>query len=158
MRYGDQSYWLGSGSILTLIFIIYGCCKYHLTVLSGSITDRGHSSATRTRSNSRFTQQCLCHTVKLRVFTYLPSDDGRADPSHSIVEANHALDHLGAVGIGCLSNHEGQYLGNKQITPFLVALDARNSSKEIIYVHSTEPVLNLNGTLISVNPSRSLFQ
>nr|OQO27029.1 hypothetical protein B0A51_04029 [Rachicladosporium sp. CCFEE 5018] len=71
----------------------------------------------------------------------------------ALKEANHATI-LGAVGIGCLSNHEGHYLGTALLTPFFAALNARDTSREIIYVHPTEPVLNVNGSFISANPTQ----
>jgi len=120
------------------------------------VIDGVHSSAIPTQKGSRSTQQCLCRTVKLRMLATLLDINSAAHTHPRIIEAHHALDRLGAVGIGCLSNHEGRYLGNKQITPFFAALDARNSSKEIIYIHPTEPVLTLNGTLISANPSKPI--
>nr|OQO21605.1 hypothetical protein B0A51_12002 [Rachicladosporium sp. CCFEE 5018] len=73
--------------------------------------------------------------------------------SKTLKEANHATI-LGAVGIGCLSNHEGHYLGAALLTPFFAALNARDTSREITYVHPTEPVLNVNGSFISANPTQ----
>ena len=62
----------------------------------------------------------------------------------AIKEATYALDHLGAAGIGLLSNHEGKYLGNLAITPFFAYLNGRNASKQIVFVHPNEPVLDLS--------------
>ncbi|KAK6428535.1 hypothetical protein LTR95_015319 [Oleoguttula sp. CCFEE 5521] len=71
----------------------------------------------------------------------------------AIREVQHAAT-LGAVGIGCLSNHEGHYLGAALLNPFFAFLNTRNTSKEIIYVHPTEPVLNVNGSFLSANPTQ----
>ena len=51
----------------------------------------------------------------------------------AIREARYALDHLSAVGIGLLSNHEGYYLGNAQFQPFFTFLNtsANVSSSQI---------------------------
>jgi len=72
----------------------------------------------------------------------------------AIKEATYALDHLGAAGIGLLSNHEGKYLGNPAITPFFAYLNGRNASKQIVFVHPNEPVLDRNGTFVSADPSQ----
>ncbi|EKG14261.1 Amidohydrolase 2 [Macrophomina phaseolina MS6] len=71
----------------------------------------------------------------------------------AIAEANYALSKLGAVGVIVLSNHEGKYLGNQQFKPFFAALNSRNDSREIVYIHPNEPVLNTNGTIVSANPT-----
>jgi len=68
-------------------------------------------------------------------------------------EATYALECLGASGMGVLSNHEGKYIGNPAITPFFARLNGRNASKTVVSVHPNEPVLNLNGTFISADPS-----
>ncbi|RDW75022.1 hypothetical protein BP6252_06164 [Coleophoma cylindrospora] len=71
----------------------------------------------------------------------------------AIVEAAYALDHLGAIGVILLTSHEGKYLGNSAFTPFYRYLQTRNSSREVIFIHPTDPVLNLNGSFISANPT-----
>lgn len=74
--------------------------------------------------------------------------------SCSVREANYALDSLGAVGVGVLSSHAGKYLGNPEFKPFFENLNNRKSSKEIIYIHPTEPYVNVNGSLVSANPRK----
>lgn len=78
--------------------------------------------------------------------------------SAAVAEARFALEKLGAKGVALLSNHEGLYLGNAAMRPFFAGLNGlRNTSKEVVYVHPTEPVLRLgNGTSISANPSKLL--
>jgi predicted TIM-barrel fold metal-dependent hydrolase len=76
----------------------------------------------------------------------------------AIREARYALDHLGAAGIGLLSNHEGYYLGNAQFKPFFTFLNsyANTSASETIFVHPNEPCLRIpngNGSLIIANPT-----
>ncbi|KAH0345244.1 hypothetical protein KCU81_g4488, partial [Aureobasidium melanogenum] len=76
----------------------------------------------------------------------------------AIKEARYALDHLGAAGIGLLSNHEGYYLGNSQFQPFFSFLNStlNNTANEIIFVHPNEPCMrspNGNGSLIIANPT-----
>ncbi|KAK8152374.1 amidohydrolase 2, partial [Phyllosticta citribraziliensis] len=70
----------------------------------------------------------------------------------AVREANYALDSLGAVGVGLLSSHAGKYLGDADFKPFFENLNNRKSSREIIYIHPTEPVVNVNGSLVSTNP------
>ena len=76
----------------------------------------------------------------------------------AITEVRYALDHLGAAGVGLLSNHEGYYLGNAQFQPFFASLNGSTSANasEIIFVHPNEPCLrvpNGNGSLIIANPT-----
>lgn len=74
-----------------------------------------------------------------------------------IKEAEYARTHLGAIGSGLLSNHEGKYLGNPLFKPFFEFLESRDTDFEVIFVHPTVPVLDLNGTFISGNPSQSAY-
>ncbi|KAK6390283.1 hypothetical protein LTR65_005658 [Meristemomyces frigidus] len=72
----------------------------------------------------------------------------------AITEVRYALGHLGAAGVGLLSNHEGYYLGNSVLKPFFAQLDARNSRKEVVFVHPNGPCMHAaNGTLIDANPT-----
>ncbi|KAK7634290.1 hypothetical protein IWX48DRAFT_390557 [Phyllosticta citricarpa] len=66
----------------------------------------------------------------------------------AVREANYALDSLGAVGVGVLSSHAGKYLGNVAFKPLFENLNNRKSSREIVYIHLTEPVVNVNGALV----------
>lgn len=72
-------------------------------------------------------------------------------------EAAYALDHLEAVGVVLLTNHEGKYLGNTAFTPLYMYLQNRKSTREIIFIHPTNPVINLNGSYISADPSKFQF-
>ncbi|KAK6006895.1 hypothetical protein QM012_005903 [Aureobasidium pullulans] len=76
----------------------------------------------------------------------------------AIKEAQYALDHLDAAGIGLLSNHEGYYLGNPQFQPLFSFLNSstNTTTNEIIFVHPNEPCLRIphgNGSLIIANPT-----
>jgi len=71
----------------------------------------------------------------------------------SITEAEYALSHLNASGIGLYSNHEGYYLGSSVFRPLFASLNAFNTSKPI-FVHPAAPCLHAsNGSLISANPT-----
>ena len=72
----------------------------------------------------------------------------------AIKEANYALDNLGAVGIGVLTNHEGKYPGDVSFKPFWQALESRKSDREIVFVHPTDPVINIDGRLVPSNPGK----
>ncbi|KAH0565733.1 hypothetical protein GP486_000875 [Trichoglossum hirsutum] len=71
----------------------------------------------------------------------------------AIREVLYALDHLGAVGTGVLTNHEGKYLGNQEFQPLFQVLQDRDSSREVLFIHPTDPVINVDGALIPSNPA-----
>jgi len=52
----------------------------------------------------------------------------------SVAETRYALDHLGATGIGLLTNHRGMYLGDERLEPIFAEVAARNS---VVFVHPT---------------------
>lgn len=58
----------------------------------------------------------------------LPDVDG------ALAELTHALDTLGADGVGLLSNYGDRYLGDARFTPLLAELDRRGA---VAYVHPT---------------------
>lgn len=71
----------------------------------------------------------------------------------AVTEAEYALTHLHAAGIGLQSNHEGYYLGNRAFTPFFSHF---NNSGNVppIFVHPAGPCLrSSNGSLTSANPT-----
>ncbi|KAJ7784508.1 hypothetical protein B0H16DRAFT_1784056 [Mycena metata] len=68
----------------------------------------------------------------------------------SITEAQYALGSLGALGVALSSNHDGHYLGDRLFAPFFAAMDDHQS---IIFLHPTEPLLEVNNTLIKANPT-----
>ncbi|KAG6865411.1 hypothetical protein C0991_002905 [Blastosporella zonata] len=70
----------------------------------------------------------------------------------AIIEANYAIDVLGAVGIFLTSNFEGTYLGNTQFTPFFQAMDQRPGNT-ILYVHPSTPYVTVNNKLVEANPT-----
>ncbi|KAG6915741.1 hypothetical protein DXG01_010038 [Tephrocybe rancida] len=70
----------------------------------------------------------------------------------AIVEANYALDHLGAAGIFLTSNFEGVYLGNTQLKPFFDAMNKR-SGKTIFYIHPGTPYVKVGSELVEANPT-----
>ncbi|KAI9855708.1 MAG: hypothetical protein M1813_009670 [Trichoglossum hirsutum] len=72
----------------------------------------------------------------------------------AVKEVLYALDHLGAVGTGVLTNHEGMYLGNREFQPLFQALQSRDSGREVLFIHPTDPVIRVDGTLIPSNPAR----
>lgn len=71
----------------------------------------------------------------------------------AIKEANYALDNLGAIGVGVLTNHEGKYPGDVSFKPLWQALESRKSDREIVFVHPTDPVINIDGRLVPSNPA-----
>ena len=73
----------------------------------------------------------------------------------TLQEVKYALEELGAVGVGVLTNHEGLYPGDEAFKSFWEYLQERGSvgGKEIVFIHPTDPVIRLdNGTLINSKP------
>lgn len=79
----------------------------------------------------------------------------------SITEANYALTHLSARGIGLYSNHEALYLGSSTFAPFFTHLNTLQTTKSIpIFVHPTTPCLhspNTNDTSVLINANPTLY-
>ncbi|KAF2642963.1 hypothetical protein P280DRAFT_538815 [Massarina eburnea CBS 473.64] len=70
-------------------------------------------------------------------------------------EVAYALDVLGAVGVGVLSNHEGWYPGDDRFVPVWEALQKRGG-REVVFIHPTDPVLRLEGgALVDSKPCKS---
>ena len=97
------------------------------------------------------------HKREYRYALRYPINGGHTNNPHasSIKEIEYARTKLGAVGTVLLSNHEGYYLGDPLFTPFFKFLNSRPSKQEAIFIHPNVPVLRLNGTLVSANPSKS---
>lgn len=75
--------------------------------------------------------------------------------SAALKEVKYAVDGLGAVGIGLMSNHEGYYLGNPLFREFFAVLDAMDLKSKKIFVHPTLPFKRqIDGSLLDANPSR----
>ena len=80
--------------------------------------------------------------------TPLPYNDA------AIKEAHHALNKLKALGLGVLTNHEGYYLGNAVLKPFLAALNATEGGPHTLMVHPTDPLQrDSEGALVVSNPT-----
>lgn len=76
--------------------------------------------------------------------------------SAALQEVKYAVDELGAVGIGLMSNHEGHYLGNPLFRDFFEGVESMNLKLESkkIFVHPTLPFKRLgDGSLLDANPS-----
>jgi 6-methylsalicylate decarboxylase len=65
-------------------------------------------------------------------FAALPLPDIGA----SVAETRHALDDLGAAGVGLLTNHRGIYLGDERLEPIFAEVEAR---KSVVFIHPTSP-------------------
>ena len=76
----------------------------------------------------------------------------------AIVEAKYALEELGAVGVGVLTNHEGMYPGEESFDPLWAYLQQRAGvGREIVFIHPTEPVMRLDdGRFVNSRPCKSL--
>ncbi|KAF2704018.1 amidohydrolase 2 [Pleomassaria siparia CBS 279.74] len=74
----------------------------------------------------------------------------------TLAEVKYALEELGAVGVGVLTNHEALYPGDEKFELLWRFLQERESvgGKEIVFIHPTDPVIRLeNGTLVNSKPS-----
>ncbi|KAF8147314.1 hypothetical protein K438DRAFT_484536 [Mycena galopus ATCC 62051] len=81
---------------------------------------------------------------RFKFFATIPLPYVRA----SIIEAQYALESLGALGVALASNHEGRYLGDKLFTPFFNAIE-----NTVVFLHPDEPLLKINETFINANPT-----
>ncbi|KAG8857663.1 hypothetical protein FRB96_005681 [Tulasnella sp. 330] len=93
-----------------------------------------------------------CRPQRFSFFASMPLPYGTA----AVTEATYALNTLGASGVALLTNHEGIYLGNAQVTPLFKYLNSRPEAYTIAYVHPNVPYLREgNGaTLVVANPTR----
>ena len=82
------------------------------------------------QTNEELSAVCTNHPSHFAFFASLPL------PSvlESIVEIDHALDKLGAVGFAVMSNANGVYLGDKALDPIFEKLNARRA---ILFIHPT---------------------
>jgi 6-methylsalicylate decarboxylase len=75
--------------------------------------------------------------------------------AESVREVKYALEELGAVGVGVLTNHEGFYPGDEKFDELWEYLQGKRSEKEIVFIHPTDPMIRLNnGELINSKPCR----
>lgn len=81
----------------------------------------------------------------------------------AVVEAQYALEELGAVGVAVLTNHEGVYPGDGAFDGLWRYLQGRaeragQRGKEIVFIHPTEPILRLDdGRLVNSRPCEYMF-
>ena len=89
-----------------------------------------HAANMTRQTNEELSAVCTNHPSHLGFFASLPL------PSilESIVEIDHALDKLGAVGFAIMSNANGVYLGDKALDPIFEKLNAREA---ILFIHPT---------------------
>jgi hypothetical protein len=82
----------------------------------------------------------------------------------AIAEAKYALEELGAVGVGVLTNHEGVYVGEGEFGELWAWLEGRakesgkdgGEGREVVFMHPTEPVIRLeDGRLVNSRPCKS---
>lgn len=84
--------------------------------------------------------------------TCLPDIEG------SKVEVKYAIDELGAVGVSILTNHGGVYPGDERFRGFWEFLNQSNNQREnweVVFIHPTDPVIQVGSQLVPSNPSRS---
>ena len=76
----------------------------------------------------------------------------------AVVEVRYAVEELGAIGVGVLTNHEGLYPGEISFDPLWEYLQNRaenGDGKEIVFIHPHDPVIRLaDGSLVSSKPCK----
>lgn len=76
----------------------------------------------------------------------------------ALAEVRYALEELGAVGVGVLTNHEGLYPGEESFDPvweYLQDRAVKSDGKEIVFIHPHDPVIRLeDGRLVSSKPCK----
>ncbi|KAK7182257.1 hypothetical protein DPSP01_006975 [Paraphaeosphaeria sporulosa] len=75
----------------------------------------------------------------------------------AVSEVRYALEELGAVGVGVLTNHGGVYPGEESFDPLWEYLQKRageGDGREIVFIHPHDPVIRLeDGRLVKSKPS-----
>jgi predicted TIM-barrel fold metal-dependent hydrolase len=76
----------------------------------------------------------------------------------AVREVQYAIEQLGAVGVGVLTNHDGLYPGEEVLDPVWEYLHRRAEEKdgrEIVFIHPTDPVIRLeDGRLVNSKPCK----
>jgi len=78
----------------------------------------------------------------------------------AVTEVRYALEELGAIGVGVLTNHEGMYPGDEGFDGLWEYLQGRagKEGREVMFVHPTEPVIRLDdGRFVNSRPCESTF-
>src|SRR5688500_4082605 len=95
------------------------------------VPGNSEESAKQTRTtNEELASICASNPSDFSFFASLPLPQVAA----SLLEIDHALDHLGAVGFAVLSNAEGIYLGDEHLDPIFKKLNER---KAVLFIHPT---------------------
>lgn len=80
---------------------------------------------------------------------------------NAVSEVRYALEELGAVGVGVLTNHEGLYPGEESFDPlweYLQKHAEEGDRREIVFIHPHDPVIRLeDGRLVASKPCKLLF-
>ncbi|KAI1846804.1 hypothetical protein JX266_007025 [Neoarthrinium moseri] len=111
------------------------------------VPTKDHYAAKITRqANEELSNICVNHQPHFAFFASLPLPSIQ----ESLLEIDHALDNLGAVGFAVMSNANGVYLGDVALDPVFEKLNAR---KTILFIHPTTcNVLEPGGEMYTVKP------
>lgn len=105
-----------------------------------------HAAKLTRQTNEELSAICTKDPSRFGFFASLPLPSVQ----ESIVEIDHALDKLGAVGFAVLSNTNGVYLGDKALNPVFEKINAR---KAILFIHPTScNLLSPGGQLQTMKP------
>jgi predicted TIM-barrel fold metal-dependent hydrolase len=104
--------------------------------------------------NEFVAEVCRCYPERFSwmAITPLPFVD------EAVTEVKYALEELGAVGVGVLTNHEGVYPGDEGFDELWSYLQdkAEKEGRGVVFVHPTEPIIKLDdGRLVNSRPCKS---
>jgi predicted TIM-barrel fold metal-dependent hydrolase len=78
----------------------------------------------------------------------------------AVREVRYAIEELGAVGVGVMTNHEGFYPGEERFDALWAYLQRRageGGGKEVVFIHPTDPVIRLDdGRLVGSKPCKCM--
>jgi len=104
--------------------------------------------------NEFVAEVCRCYPERFRFMAVTPLPF----VEEAVTEVKYALEELGAVGVGVLTNHEGLYPGDDGFDGLWSYLQAKaeTGGREVILVHPTEPVIKLDdGRFVNSRPCKS---
>ncbi|KAH7405710.1 hypothetical protein DE146DRAFT_421415 [Phaeosphaeria sp. MPI-PUGE-AT-0046c] len=115
----------------------------------GAETRRRKTVALARLLNEFTAEVCRLHPGRFAFMAVVPLPWGE----EAVVEARYALEELGAVGVAVCTNHEGRYVGDESFDRLWSYLDQRGG-REVVFVHPTEPVIELeDGRFVGSRPS-----
>lgn len=105
------------------------------SLTSCNISQPNHAARQLTRATNEFAADLKHrHPSRFGFWASMPLPDVEG----SLLELSFALDELNADGVVLLTNHQGYYLGDRNLEPFFAELDRRGAT---VFVHPTAPCM-----------------